>query len=78
MQAGLAKNSNRGMIPELPHTITFVLGGPMSKRVVLVIFVALLLAACGREANLSANLLEETTPTPAPTSTPVTPTITPT
>jgi hypothetical protein len=50
----------------------------MSKRVVLVIFVALLLAACGREANLSANLLEEPTPTLTSTLTPVPPTITPT
>ena len=50
----------------------------MSKRVVLVIFVALLLAACGRGTESPTILQEEINPSPAPTFTPLAPTLTPT
>jgi hypothetical protein len=44
----------------------------MSKRVILVVFLAILIAACGRSTP-EVNLAEESTATPSPTATPTTP-----
>jgi hypothetical protein len=54
----------------------------MSKQVILVVFLAVLIAACGRGSNTSVILAEETPLSSPPTSTPMpatwTPTLTPT